>query len=136
MKIVVNSACPDDTGRFMRMTRLQIDCVDKDDQLGPYERVRRVGGPNLPGVTPPDASRITSQLRSRGLAISDGPRWMLPLEDAIQGVLDGRWNFFIQLGVYDTVNVEVATSPSGRFYLRTEVDQDTPDELLFLPQCR
>jgi hypothetical protein len=61
---------------------------------------------------------------------------MLSLEDAIQGVLDGRWNFFIQLGVYDTVNVEVATSPSGRYYLRTEVDQDTPDELLFLPQCR
>ena len=116
--------------------RLQIDCVDKDDQLSPYERVRGVGGPNLPGVTPPDASRVVSQLRKRGLAISDRPRWTLPLDDAIQGVLDGRWSFFIQLGVYDTVNIEVATSPSGRLYLRTEVDQDTPDELLFLPQCR
>jgi hypothetical protein len=30
----------------------------------------------------------------------------------------------------------VATSPAGRFYLKTETDQDTPDELLFLQRCR
>jgi hypothetical protein len=117
-------------------TRLEIDCVDKDERLGPYDRVRGVGGPNLPGVTPPDASRLGSELRRRGFALSEKPRWRLPLDDAIQGVLDGRWDFFIQLGVYDTVNVVVATAPSGRRYLKTEVDQDTPDELLFLPQCR
>jgi hypothetical protein len=115
--------------------RLLIDCVEKDDRLGPYERVRGVGGPNLPGVTPPDASRIVSALQRRGVGISDRPRWRLSLDDAIQGVLDGKWSFFIQ-GVYDTVNVQVATSPSGRLFLRTEADQDTPDELLFLPQCR
>ena len=115
--------------------RLLIDCVDKDDRLGPYERVLGVGGPNLPGVAPPDASRFVSALQRRGVAIRDRPRWRLPLDDAIKGVLEGRWSFFVQ-GVYDTVNVQVATSPSGRLYLRTEVDQDTPDELLFLPQCR
>jgi len=27
------------------------------------------------------------------------------------------------------------TSPAGRFYLKTEVDQETPDELLFLRRC-
>lgn len=116
--------------------RLQIDCVLKDERLGPYERIRAVGGPNVPGVTPPDASRLGSALRRRGVALSDGPRWRLPLDDAVQGVLDGRWDFFIEVGVYDTVNVVVATSPSGRRYLKTEMDQDTPDELLFLPQCR
>lgn len=118
------------------MTRLQIDCVEKDDRLGPYERVRGVGGPNLPGVSPPDASRFTSELRKRGVAISDRPRWTLSLGDAIQGVLDGRWSFFIQLGVYGTVDVQVATSPGGHLYLKTEVDQDAPDELMFLPPCR
>jgi hypothetical protein len=115
--------------------RLLIDCVDKDDRLDPYERVLGVGGPNLPGVAPPDASRFVSALQRRGVAIRDRPRWRLPLDDAIKGVMEGRWSFFVQ-GVYDTVNVQVATSPSGRLYLRTEVDQDTPDELLFLPQCR
>jgi hypothetical protein len=29
-----------------------------------------------------------------------------------------------------------ATSPTGRLYLKTEADQDSPDELPFLPQCR
>jgi hypothetical protein len=118
------------------VARLQIDCVEKDERLGPYERIRAVGGPNLPDVAPPDASRLGSELRRRGFALHDKPRWRLPLDDAVQGVLDGRWDFFIQLGVYDTVNVVVATSPSGHRYLKTEVDQDTPDELLFLPQCR
>jgi hypothetical protein len=117
-------------------TRLQIDCIDKDDQRSPYERIRRVGGPNLPGASPPDASGFISALQRRGLAIRERPRWTLPLDEAIQGVLDGKWSFFIQLGIYDIVNVEVATSPSGHLYLKTEVDPDTPDELLFLPKCR
>lgn len=115
--------------------RLLIDCVEKDDRLGPYERVRGVGGPNLPGVPPPDAPRLVSALQRRGVAIRDQPRWRLSIDDAIQGVLEERWTFFIQ-GVYDVVNVQVATSPSGLLYLRTEVDRDTPDELLFLPHCK
>ena len=103
---------------------------------GPYERITGVSGPNLPGVAPPDASRLTSGLRRSGFVISELPRWTLVLDDAIQGALDGRWSFFVQSGPYGTVDVLVATSPSGRRYLLTEADQDTPDELLCLPQCR
>ena len=116
-------------------SRLQIDCVNKDNRLNPYARIRRIGGPNLPGVPPPDGSRVVAELRRRGLAVSERPRWSLPLDDAIEGVLNGTWSFFIELG-YDLVDVEVATSPSGQPYLKTEVDHDTPDELLFLPECR
>ena len=115
--------------------RLQIDCVTKDARLNPYAQIRRIGGPNLPGVAPPDGSKVVAALRRRGLPVLDRPRWSLALDDAIECVLNGMWSFFIELGVYDLVDVEVATSPSGELYLKTEVDLDTPDELLFLPAC-
>ena len=115
--------------------RLQIDCVTKDARLNPYAQIRRIGGPNLPGVAAPDGSRVVAALRRRGLPVLERPRWSLPLDDAIEGVLNGTWSFFIELGVYDLVDVEVATSPSGELYLKTEVDLDTPDELLFLAEC-
>jgi len=116
--------------------RLQIDCVTIDEKMDVYQRIVRVGGPNLPGVPPPDTSRVVAELRRRGLSVTERPRWTLSTDEAITGILGERWSFYIQLGVYDVVNVQVATSPQGRFYLKTEADQDTPDELLFLPQCR
>jgi Protein of unknown function (DUF3892) len=118
-------------------THLLIDCVGKDDRLNPYERIQRIGGPNAPDVPAPDASRFVAGLRNRGLAVSVRPRWSLPLAEAVEGVLDGRWTFFIYFGAHqEIVNVEVAKSPSGCLYLKTEIDRDTPDELLFLPECR
>jgi hypothetical protein len=116
--------------------RLQIDCVTKDERMDAYRRIVRVGGPNVPGVPPPDTSRVVAELRRRGLAVTERARWMLSADEAIEGILAGKWSFYIQLGVYDTVNVHVATSPAGRSYLKTEADHDTPDELMFLPQCR
>jgi Protein of unknown function (DUF3892) len=116
--------------------RLLIDCVTKDEKMGAYQRIVRVGGPNLPGIPSPDTSRVVAGLRRRGLAVTERPRWALSTAEAIAGILNGKWTFYIQVGAYDEVNVQVATSPAGHFYLKTEADQDTPDELLFLPQCR
>jgi Protein of unknown function (DUF3892) len=116
--------------------RQLIDCATKDDRLDPYRRIRRVGGTNLPGTPPPDASTVMSALRKRGMPIAQKRRWNLSVEQAIEGVLEGKWHFYIELGIYDTVNVEVARSPSGQLYLKSELDRDTPDQLLVLPQCR
>jgi hypothetical protein len=116
--------------------RLLVDCVTKDEKMGAYQRIVRVGGPNLPGVPPPDTSRVAAELRRRGVAVTERPRWALSTDEAIAGILSGKWTFYIQLGAYDEVNVQVATSPAGHSYLKTEADQDTPDELLSLPRCR
>ena len=118
--------------------QVQIDCVTLDERLNPYERIRAVGGPNTPGVQPPDASKLVGALRTRGLAVTETPRprWSLSIEEAIKGILEGKWTFQVQFGSYNLISVEVATSPSGFLYLKTEVDRDTPDQLLFLPQCR
>jgi uncharacterized protein DUF3892 len=116
--------------------RLQIDCVTVDWTLDAYRRIVAVGGPNLPGITPPDTSRVVAELRRRGLTIPERPRWTLAMDEAIEGVVGGKWSFYIQLGVYEVSNVVAATSPTGRLYLKTEADQDTPGELLYLPRCR
>jgi hypothetical protein len=113
-----------------------VDCVSKDDRLNPYERIQAIAGPNAPDVPAPDASTFVAGLRRRGLTVAERPRWRLQLADAIQGILEGRWNFYIYFGAHhEIVNLEVANSPSGSLYLRTALDHDTPDELLFLPEC-
>ena len=116
--------------------RLQIDCVTVDGTLDPYRRIVRVGGPNLPGIPPPDSSRVVAELRRRGIAVTEKPRWTLSIDEAIEGILGKKWSFYIQLGVYEVANVVVATSPTGRLYLKTEADRDTLHELLYLPRCR
>jgi Protein of unknown function (DUF3892) len=63
------------------------------------------------------------------------PRWNLSVDEAIAGALEGKWSFFIELGVYDTVDVQIATCPSGHRYLKSDIDPDTPDQLLALPEC-
>jgi hypothetical protein len=117
-------------------TRLKIDCANKDDRLDPYARIRRVGGPNLPGMEAPNGSKLMAELRRRGLPIVARRRWTLAIDEAVRGAVEGQWSFYIDFGMYDEVNVEVATSPSGQLYLKPEIDQDTPDQLLVLPECR
>lgn len=124
------------TGATVMTARLQIDCVTIDENVDVYQRIVRVGGPNLPGIPPPDTSQVVAALRRRGLPVTERPRWRLSTDEAIEGILAGTWSFYIQFGAYDVVSVQVATSPAGRHYLKTEADQDAPDELLSLPQCR
>jgi hypothetical protein len=70
------------------------------------------------------------------MPIAQKRRWNLFVDEAIAGVLEGKWCFYIELGIYDTINIEVARSPSGQPYLKSELDRDAPDQLLALPQCR
>jgi hypothetical protein len=104
--------------------RLQIDCVTKDARLNPYAQIRRIGGPNLPGVAPPDGSRVVAALRRRGLPVLERPRWAA-VGRCVEGVLNGTWSFFIELGA-DLVDVETphhrrasSISSGGGSVLRT-----------------
>ncbi len=89
--------------------RHQIGCINKNNRSDPYTRIARIGG------------------------VSGGERWSLSLDDAISGIESGRWEFYTQVGGH-VREVQVVTR-NGTKYLRTDADRDTPDNLLFLPEC-
>lgn len=91
--------------------RVRIDCINKNPRNDPHHRITHVGGPN-----------------------DNGTRWKLSEDDAIAGILAGKWEFYVHAGGR-VVNVIIARAKSGRDYLKTADDGYTPDNLLNLPQC-
>jgi hypothetical protein len=91
--------------------RHQVLCVNKSDRTNPHERITHIGGKN-----------------------GDGTRWRLTQQDAIAGIENGKWSFYVNRGGY-SVNVVVTTSRYGHKYLKTEADGEQPNNLLALPEC-
>lgn len=87
----------------------QIMCINKPDRRNRRERIQNVGG------------------------VHNGQRWKITEDEAIQGIEDGRWQFFVSVNGNSTW-VIVATH-NGRKYLKTEADNTIVDNLLSLPEC-
>jgi Protein of unknown function (DUF3892) len=91
--------------------QIQIHCVNKTDRMNPHERIESIGGVN-----------------------GDGSRWKLSQPDAIVGIEQKRWQFFVSVNG-STVLVVVAVSRYGNKYLKTTADGEHPDNLLSLSEC-
>lgn len=78
--------------------RHQITCVNKSERYNPHERITHVGGKN-----------------------ANGTRWRITQQDAIQGIENGKWAFYVSAGGR-TVDVIVAKSQYGHKYLKTVAD--------------
>jgi Protein of unknown function (DUF3892) len=65
----------------------------------------------------------------------NGSRWKLSETEAIQGIRQGKWAFYVERPVGHRVNVVIAFSRFGNEYLKTESDGEQPDNLLSLPEC-
>jgi hypothetical protein len=89
----------------------EVTCVTKNEQAQPTERVTHIGGING---------------RGRG--------WRLTRAEAIEGIISGRWQFFVRVGEAKTTLV-VGMSAMGARYLKTELDDGDPRTLLQLPEC-
>jgi hypothetical protein len=91
---------------------VDVDCINKDDRYDPDERIRHIGGPN-----------------------GDGTRWRLTVEQAITGIQQGQWEFWVNVAA-GRVRVIIAKSARGNLYLKTEADATGANNLLRLPECR
>lgn len=91
--------------------RVQIRCINKSDRYNPHERILSIGGIN-----------------------SDGSRWKLTQQQAVEGIENKQYSFYvIQNG--RSVEVIVSTSAYGNKYIKTEADGEQPNNLLSLPEC-
>jgi Protein of unknown function (DUF3892) len=91
-------------------TLIQIMCINKSDRTAIHERIKYVGGHHA------------------------GKHWKLSLDDAVQGVKNKLYDFFVQFGS-TRVKVIVAKSAAGYEYLKTENDSTTSNNLLMLREC-
>lgn len=89
----------------------QVRCINKDDRKDPYERITHIGGVN-----------------------DDGKNWKITQRQAIDGIKEGKWSFYVQKNG-QRVNVVVAVSRFGNEYIKTEADGAEPNNLLSLPEC-
>jgi hypothetical protein len=89
----------------------QVLCINKTNRPNPHERITHIGGIN-----------------------DQGQRWRVTQQEAIEGIENRRWQFYVRVG-HRNVPVIVAISPYGNKYIKTEVDGYHPDNLLNLPEC-
>lgn len=89
----------------------EVKCINKSDRYNPHERIISIGGVN-----------------------GDGARWKLSQPEAIKGIEEGKWAFYVNKNG-KAVKVVVALSVYGHKYLKTEADGEHPNNLLSLPEC-
>ena len=93
-------------------TAHEVTCVSISNREDPYLRVTHLGGQD-----------------------PRGRLWRLTLNQAIEGILEGRWQFFVNVdGQRQSLTIDY--SPTGYRYLRAESDPDEPVTLLTLNECK
>jgi len=90
---------------------IQVTCINKRNRYNPHERIISIGGRN-----------------------PNGNPWGLSQEEAIAGIERGEWQFYVSVGGR-AVRVIVAKSAQDNKYLKTEADEEQPNNLLSLPEC-
>ena len=89
----------------------QITCITRVNHAEPALQITHVGGPNPKG---------------RG--------WRLTLAEALEGMVSGRWSFFV-IKDAQRIKLMVGVSQNGYRYIKSENENSVPHTLLELPDC-
>jgi hypothetical protein len=92
--------------------RHRIMCIQRGEGTKPHEMITHIGG-----------------------RTSSGMRWKLSLAEAILGIRDGLWAFYVGASG-ESLDVVVTRDGNGAEYLKTGGDATEPRHLLDLPDCR
>lgn len=92
-------------------SRHQVKCVNKTDRYNAHERIHAIGGKN-----------------------PDGTFWKVSQQQAIEGIEQGKWNFYVDVQG-KPADVIVAVSRFGNKYIKTVADGEQPNNLLSLMEC-
>jgi hypothetical protein len=96
--------------RYKMATRIRVSCINKRDHYNPYERIINIGG-----------------------IYSDGKKWKMTQQEAIEATNKGEYAFYVRVGSFEA-NIIVSTD-NGHEYLKTFPDGTGKDNLLNLPEC-
>ena len=83
----------------------------------------------------PDNADADRRIQGIGGVNANTTRWYLPIDDAINGILSGKWDFFVEVRGRRVKVIVEKNAKSGRLYLTTEGDGFPPNNLLNLPIC-
>jgi Protein of unknown function (DUF3892) len=109
--LLLLSSNSNNLGGIAMADRHEIQCINKSERPNPHERITHVGG------------------------VSNGQRWKITQQEAIQRIEDGKWTFYVTRGGR-TVDVQVVSGSRWHHkYLKTVADGEQPDNLLSLPEC-
>ena len=92
--------------------QIRVQYVSRTSYQEPYARSAEVGGFGPSGVP-----------------------WHLTLPEAVRGVQESRWSFFVKHAARPRENVVVALTPDGIPYLKSVNDEVFPESLLRLPDA-
>ncbi len=93
-------------------TSHQVQCTMKSNRSTAHECITHIGGQN-----------------------GDGTRWKLSKAEAIAGIEDKKWSFYVARPGSPRVDVTIAKTAEGHKYLKTTADGVMPNNLLTLPNC-
>ncbi|HPQ39801.1 MAG TPA: DUF3892 domain-containing protein [bacterium] len=79
-----------------------------------------------------EADDVYQQITHIGGLTEDYYRWIISLDEAINGIETGRWIFYIQHNG-SPERLVIGHSPDGIKYLKTEMEISSPESLLSLP---